>query len=120
MINNRVLLFFACVVGCSVLYIGCDDDDGGIIETPPPPVGGTWELAITNADEAIFTGCTGDLQDLEELTLAEALAVAPECNIPDPVASQSEDMFMFSLQEASYTCSDGSSGSVSGGGSVAV
>jgi hypothetical protein len=109
------------VVGASSVAIfsilhGCGGGDG--IVTPPAPadVAGIWTVTYNNVGSAVFTGCTGDLEILNGVSVA-TLLVSVSCSFSGPLTvSQSGSSFTF--ERIDYLCDTGDYGFIGGGGSV--
>lgn len=108
------------LLGLGLIIVGCGGSgggsDGGVMSTPPSSVAGTWDIDMTNSGTAKFTSCTGDLAPINGLTVAGVLAAGGTCTTTAPLVSQNGTSF--TVQAFVYTCSDGSSGTNAGGGTV--
>ena len=100
------------------LGMGCaGSNDGDLLSSAPDGFQGKWSYLVTNAYDASFEECTGDAEMLEGLSFYEANLVMPICVVPaffDVV----QDGDTFNLHETAITCSDGTTGSISGNGTV--
>ena len=97
--------------GCAHL----DDDD--LLDPSGSGLQGNWEYLVNNAYESSFTGCTGDAAILEGLTFVDGMAAAPIC-IHSVYFEVLQDGDEFTVLPYSVACSDGSTASMTGVGSV--
>ncbi|MCP3978857.1 MAG: hypothetical protein GY716_05935 [bacterium] len=111
----------AALAVSALLVAGCSQqNDGGILTDSSDGLAGTWDYLVTNAYEAVFTGCTGDAAVLEGKTFVEGMSAAPICIVSTRFdVQQSGDDGMTVVPHA-VSCSDGSTADVSGQGVVAA
>lgn len=114
---NRVVV----ALGLALLTLaggGCNSSGGGAGSLiTPVDVSGVWEAQTNNAGSAVLRSCTGDFAALEGLTVAGVTAAAPSCTNPGPgVVTQSGGSF--TILSRSTSCSDGSTLTLAGGGTV--
>ena len=97
--------------------MGCGSSSAPAMMAPTANVAGTWNITITNSGAAKFVNCTGDFSILEGLTFEAVIGASTiTCTSPPIVVTQSGTAFTVTAQ--SYACSDGTSGTTGGGGTV--
>lgn len=109
------VLASAALVGCS------SSSDGNVVTQPPADVTGVWTQTYLNAGSAILTGCTGDFTALNGLTMAGLLAASSCSNSSGtnpPTWTITQNGSSFTFDPLSYTCTNGDSGTLGGGGTV--
>lgn len=112
---SRTIVCGAVVVFC-LTAVGCSGDDP-VTSTPPASVQGYWATtSVNNAGSATLTGCTGDLVDLEGITI-EGLGGGADCSISEwPYTSQNGGNYTH--HSVQFACVDGNYGTQGGGGTI--
>jgi hypothetical protein len=113
---TKKYLMVLAVAALTAVAGGCGDSDRGVITGPPADVAGNWLLTVMNPLRARYVDCTEDAVALDDATIW-AVNGGVTCDYAGSLlATQSEGEF--TLESVDYACSDGWSGSVSGGGTV--
>ena len=105
-------------VASAILLTACGGDDGEPSNsgTPPADVTGTWYGTYINDDVATITGCSGDLTELNGMTLAQIMAENTCSHDEGVMVSQDGNAITFRRKE--FTCLDGNYGYIFGSGRV--
>jgi hypothetical protein len=109
----RAAPFIICV-----LLVGCaSSHTGEVLDPEKSGLQGTWEYLVTNGYQATFSGCSGDAEVLEGLTLVEGLSSAPICMAAVTFEVQ-QDGDAFQAPPYDVVCSDDDIASVTGFGQI--
>ena len=104
MIHSRTM-HVAVLAGLLVALAGCSASD--LVELIFPEVQGTWSY------QATFTGCTGDITNLDGQTFNTGMTLQPICTPSAPFSViQIDDLA--TIEPTAILCSDGSAAVLTG------
>jgi hypothetical protein len=110
--------FAAAVVLVCLLVVACSDSDGGTTSTPPANVAGFWDISMQNSAQAKLVSCTGDMDIFNNVTVADVMEGGSTCTPVSGSGIVVQNGDAFTITPVSVECTNGSSSTTSGSGSI--